>query len=326
MKQYLDLLRDIKENGVLQENRTGTDSISVFGRQIRFNLEDGFPLLTTKKLHTKSIIYELLWFLGIHMKDERYKDLPLTNIKYLKDNGVSIWDEWADKDGNLGKIYGYQWTNWDKYKYVKTFGSSDYDIKNSPINQIDNIIDQLKNNPNSRRIIVSAWNPGQLDEMNLPPCHYGFQCDSVKMKDSERYMKWIEYQKIHRLEDTGMSAEAAMDHYNFPTRKLSLMWNQRSCDTFLGIPYNIASYAFLTHMLAMVTNHIPYEVIGNLGNTHLYMNHMEYVNKQLEREIKQLPTLKINRKVTDIYDFKFEDFEIIDYDPYPNWKNVPIAV
>jgi len=321
MKQYLDLLRDIKENGILQENRTGTDSISVFGRQIRFNLEDGFPLLTTKKLHTKSIIYELLWFLGIHMKDERYKDLLLTNVKYLKDNGVSIWDEWADKDGNLGKVYGYQWTNWDVINYVEHGQSEKYFI-----NQIDNIIDQLKNNPNSRRIIVSAWNPGQLNEMNLPPCHYGFQCDSVKMKDSERYIKWIEYKKINRIEDSGMSSEDAMKHYNFPTRKLSLMWNQRSCDTFLGIPYNIASYAFLTHMLAMVTNHIPYEVIGNLGNTHLYMNHMEYVNKQLEREIKQLPTLKINRKVTDIYDFKFEDFEIIDYDPYPNWKNVPIAV
>jgi len=245
----------------------------------------------------------------------------LTNVKYLKDNGVSIWDEWADKDGNLGKVYGYQWTNWDVINYVEHGQSEKYFI-----NQIDNIIDQLKNNPNSRRIIVSAWNPGQLNEMNLPPCHYGFQCDSVKMKDSERYIKWIEYKKINRIEDSGMSSEDAMKHYNFPTRKLSLMWNQRSCDTFLGIPYNIASYAFLTHMLAMVTNHIPYEVIGNLGNTHLYMNHMEYVNKQLEREIKQLPTLKINRKVTDIYDFKFEDFEIIDYDPYPNWKNVPIAV
>lgn len=331
MKQYLDLLKDIKENGELQENRTGVDTIAVFGREIRFNMADGFPILTTKKVHTKSILYELLWFLGNHMKDTRYKDLPMTNIKYLNDNGVSIWDEWADKDGNLGPVYGKQWRKWigivDHIDNYGADGDLHYDeVSFKEIDQIGILINTLKTNPNSRRLIVSAWNVADLDKMKLPPCHYGFECFSIEMNQAERYHRWVDYQKIHRLEDTGMSAEGAMNHYGFPTRKLSLKWNQRSCDFFLGIPFNIASYAFLLHMLCEVTNHIPNELIGSLGNTHLYVNHINYVNKQLERIPKQLPTLKIKRKVTDINDFKYEDFELENYNSEPNWKNVPIAV
>ena len=332
MKQYLDLLKDIKQNGELQENRTGTDTIAVFGREVRFNMNDGFPVLTTKKVHTKSILYELFWFLGNHMKDERYKDLPRTNIKYLKDNGVTIWDEWADKDGNLGPVYGYQWTHWDTNKEISirdgSYPNGEYKwrYEYKGINQIENLINTLKNNPNSRRLIVSAWNVTDIDKMNLPPCHYNFECFSIEMNKTERYYKWLDYQKIHRLEDTGMSAEGAMQHYNFPTRKLSLKWNQRSVDTFLGLPFNITSYAFLLYMLSEVTNHIPNELIGSLGNTHLYVNHLSYVEEQLKRIPKQLPILKIKRKVTDINDFKFEDFELINYNPEPNWKNVPIAI
>ena len=332
MKQYLELLKDIKENGELQENRTGINTKVVFGREIRFNMNDGFPLLTTKKLHIKSVLYELFWILGNHMKDERYKDLPITNIKYLNDNGVKIWDEWADKDGNLGPVYGHQWIHWDTNKEISIRdgiypnGEFKWRFEYQGINQINEVINTLKNNPNSRRLLVNAWNVGEIDKMNLPPCHYGFECFSIEMNKAERYKRWLEYRKDHKLEDMGMSAEGAMQHYNFPTRKLSLKWNQRSIDTFLGLPFNIASYAFLLHMLAMVTNHIPNELIGHLGNTHLYVNHLEYVDKQLQRTPKQLPILKINRNVTDINDFKFEDFEIINYNPESNWKNVPIAV
>ena len=330
MRQYLDLLKDIKEHGETQENRTGTDTIAVFGREIRFDMSDGFPLLTTKKVHIKSILHELLWFLGNHMKDTRYKNLPMTNIKYLNDNGVTIWDEWADKEGNLGPVYGKQWTKWFApeciEQNVNKDGTSCGEWTEKNINQIEVLINTLKNNPNSRRLIVNAWNVGDLDKMKLPPCHYGFECFSIEMNKAERYNRCLEYQRVHRLEDTGMSAEGAMSHYNFPTRKLSLKWNQRSVDTFLGLPFNIASYAFLLHMLAEVTNHIPNELIGSLGNTHLYVNHLSYIDEQLKRIPKQLPKLRIKRKMTDINDFKFDDFEIVDYNPEPNWKNVPIAV
>lgn len=317
MKQYLDLLRDIKENGIQKTNRTGTDTISVFGRQIRFNIEDGvIPLLTTKKIHTKSVIHELLWFLGNHMKMYEYKNLPMTNTRYLTDNGVSIWNEWADENGDLGKIYGYQWTKWNK---INVLGQTEY------INQIDNLINDLINNPDSRRLMVTAWNPSQLYEMNLPPCHYGFQCYSVEMDENERFMKFIRFKegKPFKLDGNLMTA---MDKEGFPRRKLSLMWNQRSVDTFLGLPFNIASYSILTYMLAMVTNHYPHEVIGNLGDTHLYVDHIKYVDEQLQRKPKNLPQIVINRKVSNIYDFKFEDFKIVNYDPFPNWKGVPIAV
>lgn len=321
MKQYLNLLADIRDNGIIKTNRTGTDTLSVFGRQLRFDLNEGFPLLTTKKIFIKGVLYELFWFLGIHMKDEQYKNVgknPITNTKYLKDNGVSIWDEWADEEGDLGKVYGHQWTNWEYYHKDKVL------IKEY-INQIDTLINDLKNNPDSRRLMVSAWNPGQLKEMNLPPCHYGFQCYSVDMGIIERQVKWNEYAKNNSLDITGMSNDQAMKHYNFPKRKLTLMWNQRSVDTFLGLPFNIASYAFLTHMLADVTNHVVDELVCNLGDTHLYVNHMEYVEKQLLRKPRNLSKLKMVKR-NSIYDYKFEDFDIKDYDPYKNWKNVPIAI
>jgi thymidylate synthase len=214
--------------------------------------------------------------------------------------------------------------NW---RFEKIYAKKGYVFrKKIIINQIDNIIEQLRNNPDSRRILLSSWNVSDLDLMNLLPCHYGFQCYSIEMNKAERYHKWIEYQKIHHLEDTGMSVENAMQHYNFPTRKLSLKWVQRSADFFIGIPFNITSYAFLLCMLAEVTNHIPNELIGDLGDVHLYNNHLNYVDEQLKRIPKQLPILKIKRKVTDIYDFKYEDFELENYNPEPNWKNVPIAV
>lgn len=307
MKQYLDLLKDIKENGVKKEDRTGTGTISVFGRQIKFDLNEGFPLLTTKKIHTKSVLYELFWFL----KGD-------TNIKYLNDNGVTIWDEWANDNGDLGKIYGYQWTNWDRTKYINNVRVTDN------INQIDNLINDLINNPDSRRLMVSAWNTGQLHEMNLPPCHYGFQCYSEIMSEEERWSRFIKNNKYTNNDNKPIID--ILDENNFPKRKLSLMWNQRSIDTFLGLPFNIASYAFLTHMLAQITNHEVGELIGNLGDTHLYLNHLEYVNKQLQRNPIELPILKINSNIKSIYDFKFDDFEILNYHPQSNWKNVPIAV
>lgn len=323
MKQYLDLLKDIKENGVSKMDRTGTGTKSVFGRMIRFDLNEGFPLLTTKKIHTKSIIHEMLWFL----KGD-------TNIKYLNDNGVTIWDEWADKNGDLGPVYGKQWTAWEKYGYRNVQnGALDCGIiteddayRESHINQIENLINDLKNNPDSRRLMVNAWNVADIDKMKLPPCHYGFQCYSQVMTPMERYNRFNKYAMDNSLNVTGMSTDQAMEHYNYPTRKLSLEWNQRSVDTQLGLPFNIASYAFLTHMLAQVTNHEVGELIGNLGDTHIYNNHMVYVNEQLTRTPKHLPRLKINRKIKNVNDFKFEDFEIIGYDPYPNWKNVPIAI
>ena len=261
MKQYLDLLKRITTEGVKKEDRTGTGTISVFGHQMRFNLEDGFPLLTTKKLHLKSIIHELLWFL----KGD-------TNVKYLQDNGVTIWDEWADENGDLGHIYGYQWRSWPDYN-------------GGHIDQISEVIDTIKNNPNSRRIIVNAWNVADLDNMNLPPCHMFFQ-------------------------------------FYVADGKLSLQMYQRSADTFLGVPFNIASYALLLMMVAQVTGLKPGEFIHTTGDTHLYLNHLEQVQLQLTREPRPLPKMKINPDVKSIFDFKYEDFELVDYDPHPHIKGV----
>ena len=261
MKQYLDLLNRIMTEGVRKEDRTGTGTISVFGHQMRFNLEDGFPLLTTKKLHLKSIIHELLWFL----KGD-------TNVKYLQENGVRIWNEWADENGDLGHIYGYQWRSWPDYN-------------GGHIDQISEVIDQIKNNPDSRRIIVNAWNVADLGNMNLPPCHMFFQ---FYMADG----------------------------------KLSLQMYQRSADTFLGVPFNIASYALLLMMMAQVTGLKPGEFIHTTGDTHLYVNHLEQVQLQLTREPRALPKMKINPDVKSIFDFKYEDFELVDYDPHPHIKGV----
>ena len=264
MQNYLDLLRHVMENGTAKTDRTGTGTKSVFGYQLRYDLQKGFPLVTTKKVHTKSIIHELLWFL----KGE-------TNIKYLKENGVSIWDEWADENGDLGPVYGYQWRSWP-----------DYNGKH--IDQISQVVETLKKNPDSRRIIVSAWNVAQLDEMALMPCHALFQ-------------------------------------FYVADGKLSCQLYQRSADLFLGVPFNIASYALLTMMLAQVCDLELGEFIHTFGDAHIYNNHFEQVELQLSRETRPLPTMKINPDIKNIFDFTFEDFKLENYDPHPTIK-APVAV
>lgn len=257
MKQYLDLCRRILREGILKEDRTGTGTISVFGHQMRFNLDDGFPLLTTKKLHLKSIIYELLWFLRGD-----------TNVHYLQEHGVRIWNEWADENGELGHIYGYQWRSWPDYA-------------GGTIDQIQRAVDDIRNHPDSRRIVVNAWNVGDLDNMNLPPCHMFFQ-------------------------------------FYVADGRLSLQMYQRSADTFLGVPFNIASYALLLQMMAQVTGLKSGDFVHTTGDTHIYRNHLEQVKLQLEREPRPLPTMKINPDVKDIFDFKYEDFELTNYHPWPH--------
>lgn len=259
MKQYLDLLNTIMTTGVDRGDRTGTGTRSIFGHQMRFDLSQGFPLLTTKKLHLKSIIYELLWFLAGD-----------TNARYLQEHGVRIWNEWADPDGSLGHIYGYQWRSWPDYR-----GGS--------IDQISQAVNDIVNNPESRRIIVSAWNVGDLDNMNLPPCHAFFQ-------------------------------------FYVADGRLSLQLYQRSADCFLGVPFNIASYALLTMMMAQVTGLKPGDFIHTLGDTHIYHNHFEQVKLQLTREPRPLPRMVINPDVKSIFDFRYEDFELRDYDPWPHIK------
>ncbi|WP_342648560.1 thymidylate synthase [Mucilaginibacter sp. CSA2-8R] len=262
--QYETLLRFVRDTGIKKTDRTGTGTISIFGYQMRFDLQKGFPLVTTKKLHLKSIIHELLWFLQ-----------GSSNIKYLKDNNVSIWDEWADDDGELGPVYGYQWRNWP------TPGGGQID-------QIKNAITMIKQKPDSRRIIVSAWNPADVDKMALPPCHLMFQ-------------------------------------FYVSDGKLSCQMYQRSADMFLGVPFNIASYALLTMMFAQVCGLQPGEFIHTLGDTHIYLNHLEQVDLQLSRIPKPYPQMIINPEVNDIFKFKFEDFKLENYDPYPSIK-APIAV
>ena len=269
MRQYLDLVKHVLENGELKEDRTGTGTKSVFGYQMRFNLSDGFPMVTTKKLHLKSIIYELLWFLNGD-----------TNIKYLKDNGVNIWNAWADSNGDLGPVYGFQWRNWN----------------NDGIDQISNLINDLKNNPNSRRHLISAWNPSVLPDTSksfetnvangkaaLPPCHAFFQ-------------------------------------FHVNNGKLSCQLYQRSADIFLGVPFNIASYSLLTLMIAQVCDLEPGDFIHTFGDAHIYSNHFEQMKLQLTREPRKLPTIKINNEVKNIFDFKFEDFILENYDPHPHIK------
>lgn len=259
MKQYLDLLETILEKGTVKEDRTGTGTISRFGHQMRFDLSEGFPMVTTKKLHLKSIIYELLWFL----KGD-------TNIKYLQDNGVRIWNEWADDDGNLGHIYGYQWRSWPT-------------ANGGHIDQIAQLIDDIKNKPDSRRHLVSAWNVGELDKMNLPPCHILFQ-------------------------------------FYVADGKLSCQLYQRSADVFLGVPFNIASYALLTMMMAQVCDLEAGDFVHTFGDVHIYSNHIEQVKLQLTREPYPLPTMKINPEVKSIFDFKYEDFELVGYQSHPHIK------
>jgi len=258
MKQYLELLERVISTGTKKEDRTGTGTTSVFGHQMRFNLEDGFPLLTTKKLHLKSIIHELLWFLSGE-----------TNTKYLTENGVRIWNEWADKDGNLGPVYGYQWRSWS--------------AEGRNIDQIKQVIESIKTNPNSRRHIVSAWNVGDLDKMALPPCHILFQ-------------------------------------FYVADGKLSCQLYQRSADIFLGVPFKIASYALLLMMVAQVTGLKPGEFVHTLGDSHIYLNHTEQVKLQLTREPMKLPKMTINPDITNIFDFKFDDFKLENYEAHPHIK------
>jgi thymidylate synthase len=263
MKQYQDLLKHILENGTEKTDRTGTGTISVFGYQMRFNLNEGFPLVTTKKIHLKSVIHELLWFI----KGE-------TNIQYLKENGIKIWDEWANESGDLGPVYGKQWRSWDS--------------KNGEIDQLKEVLKQLKNSPDSRRIIVSAWNVGELSEMALMPCHAFFQ-------------------------------------FYVADNKLSCQLYQRSADVFLGVPFNIASYALLTMMIAQECDLGLGDFVWTGGDTHIYSNHMEQVNLQLSRNPKTLPIMKLNPEVKSVFDFKYEDFTLENYDPYPLIK-APVAV
>jgi len=259
MEQYHKLLQHILDNGTLKGDRTGTGTLSTFGYQMRFDLSKGFPVLTTKKLHLRSIIHELLWFL----KGD-------SNIQYLKENNVSIWDEWADENGNLGPVYGVQWRSWPT-------------PEGTTIDQISNLIEQIKKNPNSRRLLVNAWNVALVDQMALPPCHTMFQ-------------------------------------FYVADGKLSCQLYQRSADTFLGVPFNIASYALLTMMVAQVCDLEPGEFIHTLGDAHLYTNHLDQAKLQLEREFRPLPTMKINPEVKDIFGFKYEDFELLNYDPHPHIK------
>ena len=257
MQQYLTLLRRILDEGATKTDRTGTGTKSVFGNQMRFNLSEGFPLLTTKKLHLKSIIYELLWFLQGD-----------TNVKYLQEHGVRIWNEWADENGDLGPVYGHQWRSWPDYK-------------GGTIDQIQNVIDLIKNHPDSRRMLVTAWNPAEVDQMALPPCHCLFQ-------------------------------------FYVADGRLSLQLYQRSADTFLGVPFNIASYALLLQMMAQVTGLQPGEFIHTTGDTHLYLNHLEQAQLQLTRTPRPLPWMKINPDVKDLFSFHYEDFELEGYDPWPH--------
>ena len=267
MRQYQDLLRLVLEEGQPRADRTGTGTLSIFGAQTRFDLRPsgpGFPLLTTKKLHIKSIIYELLWFLRGD-----------TNVKYLNEHGVTIWDEWADEKGNLGRVYGAQWRDWRGENGVR-------------VDQIDNLISQIKKNPNSRRLIVSAWNPAEIEKMALPPCHVLFQ---FYVNDGE----------------------------------LSCQLYQRSCDLFLGVPFNIASYALLTMMVAQVVDLTPGDFVHTFGDLHLYNNHLDQAREQLTRECRPLPRMNLNPSVKNIHEFTFEDFQLVDYNPHPSIK-APIAV
>ncbi len=259
MKQYLNLLDKILKEGVVKSDRTGTGTKSIFGHQMRFDLRDGFPVLTTKKLHLRSIIHELLWFISGD-----------TNIKYLKDNGVSIWDEWADENGDLGPVYGHQWRSWPDYN-------------GGTIDQLQNVIDTIKNNPNSRRMLVCAWNVAEVDRMALPPCHCLFQ-------------------------------------FYVADGRLSLQLYQRSADTFLGVPFNIASYALLLQMMAQVTGLEAGEFIHSLGDTHLYLNHLDQARLQLTRDPRPLPKMRLNPDVKSLFDFKYEDFQLEGYDPHPHIK------
>jgi thymidylate synthase len=363
-KQYLGLMQDILDSGFDKGDRTGTGTKSIFGKQLRFNMAEGFPLLTTKKVHFKSVAHELLWFL----RGE-------THIKSLVKEGVTIWSDWpyhnyldyasnleepdyfyhvddpnenmircmtikefnervvsderfAKQFGELGPVYGKQWVDWGgrlSPKHQTMAGNTGVHFQG--INQIDKLVDDLKNNPDSRRMMVNAWNVSEVDYMALPPCHYGFQVYTRELSEDERNeIRDMQYFK-NRLHQSLKGSDAKIDNSNIPTRAISLMWNQRSVDTFLGLPFNIASYALLLHLLADVVNMVPDELICNLGDVHLYNNHHELAKEQISREpYKNLPRLVIKNKRANVTHYSYDDFEIVDYTSHPNFKNVPIAV
>lgn len=345
MKQYLEMMQNILDEGHVKGDRTGTGTLSVFGRQMRFDLRKGFPLITTKKLHLRSIIHELLWFLSGD-----------TNTKYLEDNGVTIWREWQDENGNLGPLYGAQWRRWKDVKLVpkknaalleklQDAGYADYGdaddgsqtfdarVLLKEHDQISKVVDQLRNDPDSRRIIVSAWNVGELDQMALAPCHAFFQFYTRELSIDER-LDWFEKNLPDQFNDSRFSNEAVaddavfhveMDALEIPRRVLSCQLYQRSADMFLGVPFNIASYALLIHMVAQQVNMLPGDFVWSGGDVHLYSNHLEQAKLQLTREPLPLPKLVIKRKPESIFDYKFEDFEIRDYVSHDPIK-APVAI
>lgn len=344
MKQYLALMQDILDNGVVKKDRTGVGTLSVFGRQLRFDLKEGFPLVTTKKVHLKSIIHELLWFLNGD-----------TNVKYLQENGVKIWNAWSDEEGNLGPVYGKQWREWRDckvvechdvrrtqqlmqrgYKYIgnmKEDGTT-YLVYEKAHDQISKVIQQLREDPDSRRIIVSAWNVGDLDDMALNPCHNYFQFYTTEMTLLER-LDWYEINEPEKFAsaplinhediDDEERLHETLDREGIPRRKLSCFYMMRSNDYLLGAPFNVASYALLTHMIAQQLNMVPDELVYSGVDVHLYSNHLEQAKLQLTREPYPLPKLVIKRKPDSIFDYKYEDFELIGYQSHDTIK-APIAV
>lgn len=344
MKQYLALMQDILDNGVVKKDRTGVGTLSVFGRQLRFDLKEGFPLVTTKKVHLKSIIHELLWFLNGD-----------TNVKYLQENGVRIWNEWANAEGELGPVYGKQWREWRDckvvechdvgrtqqlmqrgYKYIgniKEDGTT-YLVYEKPHDQISKVIQQLREDPDSRRIIVSAWNVSDLDDMALNPCHNYFQFYTTEMTVLER-LNWFEENEPekfanaplinHKDIDNEELLHETLDREGIPRRKLSCFFLMRSNDVFLGLPFNIASYALLTHIVAQQLNMVPDELVYSGVDVHLYSNHLEQAKLQLTREPYPLPKLVIKRKPDSIFDYKYEDFELVGYQSHPHIA-APVAV
>lgn len=339
MKQYLALMQDILDNGVVKKDRTGVGTLSVFGRQLRFDLKEGFPLVTTKKVHLKSIIHELLWFLNGD-----------TNVKYLQENGVKIWNEWSDEEGNLGPVYGKQWREWRDckvvechdvgrtqqlmqcgYKYIgnmKEDGTT-YLVYEKAHDQISKVIQQLREDPDSRRIIVSAWNVADLDDMALNPCHNYFQFYTTEMTVLER-LNWFEENEPEKFANASLNNDEkvlheTLDREGVPRRKLSCFYMMRSNDVALGKPFNIASYALLTHMVAQQVNMVPDELVYSGVDVHLYLNHLEQIKLQLTREPYPLPKLVIKRKPDSIFDYKYEDFEVVGYQSHPHIA-MPVAV
>ncbi|ECG3269091.1 thymidylate synthase [Salmonella enterica subsp. enterica serovar Infantis] len=343
MKQYQDLMAEVFAKGTPKKDRTGTGTLSIFGHQMRFNLQEGFPLVTTKRCHLRSIIHELLWFL----KGD-------TNIQYLKDNGVTIWDEWADNNGDLGPVYGKQWRSWpdiravpyEQFNELTAAGYEDLDAATwsmdenctlyfvqKTIDQISKVMDQLKNDPDNRRIIVSAWNVADLDDMALAPCHAFFQFYTRELDFDER-LRWLEVNNFAQYCKPTFSNDAVddldklharLDEFDVPRRSLSCQLYQRSADVFLGVPFNIASYALLIHMFAQQANMTVGDFVWTGGDVHLYSNHLEQARTQLGRTPRELPKLIIKRKPDSIFDYKFEDFEIEGYDPHPAIK-APVAI